>query len=648
MGEQNVRPERDPETIRSFTTALLRDFRALERLVGDGLIESGVRRFGAEQEMFLVDAGWRPAPVAVEILQSLKEHPCFTTELGRFNLEINVPPLAASPNLLSRLEEQLHELMGVAASAASAHGAGVVLTGILPTLTYSDLSLDNLTPNPRYRLLNDAVRGMRGGDFQLRIEGTDELNIEHDSVMFEACNTSCQIHIQVGADEFTRFYNVAQTMIAPVLAAAANSPLLFGKRLWAETRIALFQQSIDTRHATPHIRELSSRVRFGEDWIRGGVLELFGEDIARFRVIITGETGEDPFEVLERGEIPKLRALQLHNSTVYRWNRPCYGICNGVAHLRIECRALPSGPTVVDEVANAAFWIGLVLGGAEAYPDITEEMRFVHAKTNFVAAARAGLRAGFHWLGGVPVAAQTLILEQLLPLARDGLERLDLAAADIDRYLGVIEHRVESAQTGARWLMSSAEQIQPYGTRADRLAALTAATAERQRGGKPVHEWDLVSPEEMKSWEQNYALVEQCMTTDLFTVEENERVDLVAFLMDRQHVRQILVEDSDQHLVGIVSYRSLLRLLLGNQPITDVRLMPISDAMERHPTSVTPDTPTIDAIRFMREKGVSALPVIKNGKLVGIISERDFIPIAARLMEEKLHATSRADAREED
>jgi CBS domain-containing protein len=635
VGEQQVSRSSDPEAIAAFTGALLRDFRALEQMIEAGMIESGVRRFGAEQEMFLVQQGWRPAPVAIEVLETLGQE-CFTTEIGRFNLEVNLPPLAAGPKLLSELEQQLGHYVAEADRAARAHGAQVMLTGILPTLTHADLSLDNMTPRPRYRALNDAVIALRGGNFRLRIEGGDELQIEHDSVMLESCNTSCQIHIQVAAEEFALIYNVAQAMLAPVLAAAVNSPLLFGRRLWAETRIALFQQSIDTRKATPHLRELSRRVRFGDGWCGTGVLDLFGEDIARFRVIIAGDAAENPFELLERGEVPKLGALQLHNSTVYRWNRPCYGRLDGKAHLRIECRALPAGPTVLDEVANAALWIGLVLGGADTCENLTGRMSFSDARANFTAAARMGLHAGFTWLDGERLSAPALILDRLLPIARRGLAGAGVAAADIARYLGVIEERVASGRTGAQWLLDSAHRIRNEGTRAGRLAVLTAAMAERQRSGRPVHQWETVEPNEMKSWRQNYMLVEQCMTTDLFTVHEDEQVDLVAFLMDRQYIRQILVEDDQNRLVGIVSYRSLLRLLIHDRPLPETRRMPVREAMERDPLYVAPDTPTREAMQTMRDHRISALPVVSNGKLVGIISEADFLPIAAQLMEQAL------------
>lgn len=633
MGQQDVSPDLDPQSIRAFTRAILRDLQALERMLGEGMFESDVRRCGAEQELFLVNRGWRPAPVSQEVLGHLPDDGPFTTELARFNLEINLDPLVLEGPVFSTLEKRLRERIAQVREAAHQEDAEVILTGILPTLSKSDLSLDNITPIPRYYALNEALTRMRGGEYRLRIEGTDELNLKHDSVMLEACNTSAQFHLQVTADEFVDFYNLSQVATAPVLAASANSPLLFGRRLWAETRIALFQQSLDTRSATLHLREVSPRVRFGEKWVTESVVELFQEDIARFRVLLATQVEEDPFEVLDRGGVPKLQALQLHNGTVYRWNRPCYGITDGKPHLRIECRSLASGPSVVDEVANAAFWMGLVLGMAGEYGDITDRMAFDDAKSNFLAAARLGLNARFDWIGGEAISARRLILEQLLPLAREGLADLGVDDEDAEKYLGVVDSRVRAETTGAHWLIRSLSGMDPDATRGERLSALTAALFRRQQSGDPVHEWSLGELEEGGGWQPNLMTVEQYMTTSLITVNQEELVDLVAFLMEREEIRHVLVEDDEHHLVGLVSYRSLLRLMAEGGDTRDVA---VGSVMEEDPISVSPETPTLEAIEIMRDEGVSCLPVVKGEKLVGLVTERDFMPIAYQLLAEKL------------
>jgi len=635
MGQDVSGEPTGPEAVRAFTRALLRDLQALEQMLRRGMFESGVRRIGVEQEMFLVNRGWRPAPVSLEVLERL-EGP-YTTELGLFNLEANVEPRVLEGRCFSQIEARMTELVEGARRAAEPSGAEVALVGILPTLSKSDLSLENITPKTRYYALNDALSKMRGGEpYKLRIEGTDELYIEHESVMLEACNTSCQVHLQVEADDFAHVYNVAQVATAPVLAASVNSPVLFAKRLWDETRIALFQQSVDTRSATVHMRELAPRVRFGEQWVRESVTELFQEDVARFRVLLTSKVDEDPIERLKAGQIPELRALQLHNSTIYRWNRPCYGVGdNGKPHLRIECRVLPSGPTIADEVANAAFWIGLVAGGSDTFGDITERIGFDEVKENFLAASRHGLKAGFHWLDGTTYAAPGLILDELIPLARSGLAGAGVDPEDIDRYLGIVHERVESGNTGSQWMMRSFTAMKDQGTRAERLAAVTGALVRRQREGSPVHSWEVADLHEAGGWRLNYLRVEQYMTTQLFTVHEDELVDMVAFLMDRKTIRHVLVEDDQHRLVGIVSYRSLIRLMAEDFDRAE-EAPPVRAIMERDPISVAPETPTLDAIDLMRRHRVSCLPVVKHGKLVGIVSERDFMPIAYELLEEKL------------
>lgn len=635
MGRDVSGEEQGPEAIRAFSKALLRDLQAMEQMIRDGMIESGVRRIGMEQEMFLVNEGWRPAPVAIEVLERL-DGP-FTTELALFNLEANLEPRLLEGRCFSAMEDRVTELVAEVRKAAAPSGAQVVLTGILPTLTKTDLSLDNITPRPRYHALNEALLKMRAGEpYRLRIEGTDELYIEHDSVLLEACNTSCQVHLQVGSEEFASLYNVAQLITAPVLAAAVNSPVLMGKRLWDETRIALFQQSLDTRRAGVHMREVSPRVRFGEQWLNESVTELFQEDIVRFRVLLTSNVEEDPLQVLREGGIPKLEALQLHNSTVYRWNRPCYGIGNGKPHLRIECRVLPAGPTVKDEMANAAFWIGLVLGALEAYGDVRDRVDFDDVKANFLAASRHGLRAGFNWIDGETFSARHLIQDELIPLARAGLASSDIESTEIDHYLGIIHERVESGSTGSQWMMRSLQGMREQGTKSERLAAVTAATVRLQKIGRPVHEWDDADIHEAGGWRQNYLRVEQYMTTSLFTVHEDELVGMVAFLMDRKQIRHVLVEDDEHRLVGLVSYRSLLRLMAEGYDHVSDEAPPVKVIMERDPVSVAPETPTLEAIDLLRRHRVSCLPVLKHGKLVGIVSERDFIPIAYELLEAKL------------
>lgn len=466
MGEHDVGEVRG-DGLRMFTKALLEDIAALECLLESGRIESGTRRIGAEQEMFLVQPNMDPAPIAVELLERVDDER-LTTELARFNLEANLSPHDLGGDCLRKLELEIEETVALARTAAQSLGADVLLTGILPTLKHEHLGLDNMTPARRYHDLNRMMKESRGGDFHVIISGVDEFEITHDNVMFESCNTSFQVHFQVGAEEFAPLYNLAQVVTAPVLAAGVNSPVLLRKRLWAETRVALFASSVDTRSDTRMRRPQHARVQFGEKWIDDSVLEIFKRDVGRFRIMLGRALDEKPMEVAKAGGTPELRALRLHNGTVYRWNRACYGITDGQPHLRIENRVLPSGPTPLDEVANAAFFFGLMAAVGDQYSHIDRVMQFDDAKSNFVAAARSGLRAQFSWLGNKTVTASDLILHELLPAAREGLEARNIDSADIDRYLGVIQERVAEQMTGSRWILDSLAGMDPS-TSSDRV-----------------------------------------------------------------------------------------------------------------------------------------------------------------------------------
>jgi len=638
MGRLDVRQESATADVRAFTGALLDDLHALERMLAEGTIESDVRRIGVEQEMFLVDQGWRPAPVAMELLEVLvEEH--FTNELVRFQLEINDDPLVLEGYCLSRLERRLGARIESVRREAGLLGAEVALTGILPTLTISDLALENMVPKQRYRALNETLTRLCGGTYRLHIQGSDELNLEFDSVMLEGCNSSFQVHLQVAGDEFARVYNAAQLVTAPVLAAASSSPFLFGKRLWDETRISLFQQSIDTRGASRHLRQLASRVRFGERWVESSVLEVYREDVARFPALLTAPKTRSSVEQLDAGEIPRLEALQLYNGTLYRWNRPCYGVLDGRPHLRIECRVLPAGPSLADEVANAALWIGSTLGIAAEMGDVPRRMAFADARGNLLSAARHGLQAGFTWIDGRSANAREVILEELLPLAREGLRAAALEPEDIDRYLGVVEERVRCGQNGARWFDRSFAGLGAGVSLAEKMTILTASLVERQKSGVPCHRWGLASPDVVCAWHANYQRVEQYMTTDLFTIQEDELVDLAALVMDWKKVRQLPVEDDRHRLVGMVSFGSVLRALAsrdGNRTGESTGGIPVREIMQQDPPTVEPETSTLDAVRLLREHNVTSLPVVKDGELVGIVSITDFLPVAERLMLEKL------------
>ncbi|MCB1052003.1 MAG: CBS domain-containing protein [Acidobacteria bacterium] len=635
MGEHDVKLESDQREISFFLKRLLTDVRALEQLMADGWFDTGARRIGAEQEIFLVDSNWKPAPLAPQILEQLND-PMFVTELAQFNLEFNLDPLLFSGNCLSQLEEQLKGGYQKLVEVTRKVDGHVVLSGILPTLSKSDLGLENMTPNPRYFALNRALNSLKGGPYAFKIKGIDEINVNHDSVMVEACNTSFQVHFQVAPDEFAGLYNVSQAVLAPVLAAACNSPMLFGKRLWHETRIGLFEQSIDTRADSHYVRDNLSRVTFGRDWVKSSPLEIFREDISRFRAILSSEEEEDPFKVMARKQAPALKALRLHNGTIYRWNRICYGITEGVPHFRIENRVLPSGPTLIDEVANAAFWFGLMAGASHVYGDISERMPFEDAKQNFINAARAGINAQITWVEMKPQPAQQLILEHLLPLARSGLEQSGITRDDIDKYLGVLEERVRGGQTGSQWMLGSFQKMDRRVSLVERMTALTSGMVQRQEQNIPVAQWAYARLEEGGGWRHSFHKIEQIMSTDLITVQEHEPIELVANMMDWHTIRHVLVEDNRHRLVGLISHRALIRYLGQNLCLDDKNPVLVRDLMQANPLTIEPEQNTLTAIKLMREQGISCLPVVKNGELVGVVTDSDFMKVASLLLEQQL------------
>ena len=449
MGDKKVSTQTDDEQMRQFTKAVLNDLQALEKMLGAGLMESDALRIGAEQEMFLIDSSFHPAPLALEIIEAAQDKR-LTTEIGRFNLEANLTPLEFAGDCLRKLENELNEIIGVVKRTAQKFAADTVLCGILPTIQKSDLTEENLTPNPRYTEMNRVLTTLHGEDRIVHIKGLDELKLHLKDTFSEFCNTSFQIHMQVSNTDFAHYYNWAQAVTAPVLASAVNSPLLLGHRLWHETRLALFQHSTDERSLSQQERSRPARVTFGREWVKNSILEIFHEDVARFRIILTRELEENALETLAKGKIPGLHAWRMHNGTIWRWNRACYGVTNGKPALRIEARFLPAGPTVADEMANSAFFLGLMTALPAEFGDVRKtKMSFDDAKTNFFSTARYGLKSQIAWIDGKNYRAQKLILDELLPRARRGLETARIDQADIDRYLGILEARVQSEKTGA-------------------------------------------------------------------------------------------------------------------------------------------------------------------------------------------------------
>jgi hypothetical protein len=493
MGLAIEREEFSPEDYRRFSQRLLENLAALKALLGRPGFGLGPRTVGAELEMFLVDAAGFPLPVNRQVLGQTMD-PRVTLEIDRFNLECNLRPAPLAGRPFTALREEFDDSLNEVRRAAGTQGAQVVITGILPTLREADLGSGALTGMPRYRALSTALRNRRQTPFQVSIAGEDSLSLTWDDVTLEGANTSLQFHLRVEPAEFARMYNAAQLATAPVLAVSTNSPFFLGRRLWDETRVALFRQAVDDR-GEPHAPGSShARVTFGHGWAREGAMELFSEVVALYAPLLPVVGPKSPLECLSHEELPGLDELRLHQSTVWSWNRAIYDPKAG-GHLRIEFRALPAGPTVVDMVANGAFLLGLSLGLSGQMDAMLPAIPFNCARGNFLRAAKQGMDATLLWPSETapspqPVPATELAL-RLLPVARRGLIEAGVDADEADAMLGIIQARVAARRTGAGWQRQMLAKLEQHMPKPDALAALLERYRQHAESGAPVHEWPL-------------------------------------------------------------------------------------------------------------------------------------------------------------
>ena len=443
---------------------------------------------GLEIEFNLVDDTGRPALKNIAALEEIA-NPAFQTELGQFNLEINVPPRRLDEDGTSGFEQMLRDSLNDAEQAASRVGAHLMMIGILPTLEAGHLGPATISPNPRYQLLSDQILSARGEDLVIDITGIERLQTTSESIMPEAACTSTQLHIQVSPDNFAAYWNASQAVSAVQIALGANSPYLLGRQLWRETRIPLFEQATDTRGEELKAQGVRPRVWFGERWINS-IFDLFEENARYFPALLPVTESEDPVAVMEAGGTPQLEELKLHNGTIYRWNRPIYDVVGDVPHLRVENRVLPSGPTVVDTMANAAFYFGVVRALAESERPLWSQMSFSAAEENFHVAAQHGIGALLYWPGLGEVSATELVLRRLLPLAREGLASWGVGSASADRLLAIIEQRCLSGRNGAEWFVDRVREREETGQeRAEALRQVVLEYRERMHSNDPVHAW---------------------------------------------------------------------------------------------------------------------------------------------------------------
>jgi hypothetical protein len=460
------------------------------RMLREARFEEERRSVGLEIELNLTGEQGDPAMVNAQALEAIADAD-FQTELGRWNLEINVPPRLLEGDVFGELEEAVRRSLNHAEERARTVGAHMMLIGILPTVGEGHLTRDSFSDNPRYEMLNEQIFAARGEDLEISISGVERLSTFADTIAPEAACTSVQLHQLVDPEAFASFWNAAQAIAGPQVAVAANSPFFFGKELWRETRIALFEQATDTRPEELKAQGVRPRVWFGERWINS-IFDLFEENVRYFPALLPVCDDEDPAEKLARGDTPNLAELQLHNGTIYRWNRPIYNVVRERPHLRVENRLLPSGPTVVDICANAAFYYGLVRTLVAEEQPLWSRMSFSAAEENFHAAAREGIDAQVYWPGVGEVPVSELVLRRLLPAAHEGLSQAGVTAADRDRLLGVIERRCVTMQNGAAWQAGAFHRLYESGLdRAEALRRMTVTYREHMHANEPVHDWPL-------------------------------------------------------------------------------------------------------------------------------------------------------------
>lgn len=477
MGDEISSSHFSQADFEAFEQRLGRETVLLRRWFEEQVFSDAVPVCGLELEAWLIDERASPAAMNQALMEQLND-PMVVPELAKFNVELNVQPQSLSGRALSLLEQELQRTWKRCESVAAGLGARLVMTGILPSVRQQDLTLANMSEMKRYRALNEQVLRLREGQpLELDIHGSEHLNILHRDVMLESAATSLQLHLKVGSDHAVRYYNAAQIVSAPMVAASTNSPYLFGRELWEETRIPLFEQSVEVGGYGGAARGPVRRVSFGTGYAKTSMFECFEENQQHFPVLLPMAFDEPE---------TAMRYLRLHNGTIWRWNRPLIGFDDdGTPHLRIEHRVLSGGPTVIDCIANTAFFYGLVhaLATCDTAPELG--LPFATARDNFYAAAHDGLDAHITWLDGNKRPLQSLLVDALLPLASHGLDLLEIDSKDRDRYLGIVRQRIVNGCTGSRWQRA---WVARHGSD---MRLLTEAIYERQQGGEPVHDWRL-------------------------------------------------------------------------------------------------------------------------------------------------------------
>jgi Glutamate-cysteine ligase family 2(GCS2) len=478
------------EDRRRYRQKVRRSLDVLARMLRERLFDGDAAQaqVGLEMELNLVDDTGLPNLRNAAVLDAIAD-PAWSTELGQFNLELNMPPRKLDGDAVRDLEQEVRESLTRADRHAARHNARLIMVGILPTLTEEHANEGTMSAGERYRVLNEQIFAARGEDMSIDIDGAEHLLTHAGSITPEAACTSVQLHVQVSPDDFANYWNAAQAIAGVQVAAGANSPFLFGRQLWHETRLPLFEQATDTRPDELKLQGVRPRVWFGERWITS-VFDLYEENLRYFPALLPIVEDEDPVQAFESGACPQLAEMNLHNGTIYRWNRPVYAVVDDTPHLRVENRVLPAGPTVADVVANAAFYYGLIRVLADSQRPAWTQMSFATASTNLREAARRGIDACLYWPGAGEMPAAELIIRHLLPLACDGLSRWGVGAAHATRLLDIIEQRCKTGQTGAAWQIAAVRAFASRGAaRPEALRLMTQLYIEHMHTNRPVHTW---------------------------------------------------------------------------------------------------------------------------------------------------------------
>ena len=492
MGLSIKTTEFAPEEFERFAAKVRTDLKALTRLLNRPGFGEGASSIGAEVEFYIVNPALRVQPINTEIAARVQD-PQLTVELNRFNLEYNLSPQAFKGSPFARTEQELlSAIQRINQHAASLDGE-LVPIGILPTLRQSDMGAKAMTDEPRYHALSKALIQQRGEPFSIHIGGNDGINLEADDVYMEGANTSFQLHWRVPAHRFADYFNAVQLVTPVVLALASNSPSLFGHHLWDETRIALFKQSIDSRSPNHKTWRHPPRVYYGNGWTRSA-WELFAASASLYPPIIPLMSEEDPMAVIDRGDVPKLAELRLHQGTTWPWNRAIYDHTEG-GHLRIEIRSMPAGPTAADMCANGLFIIGAALAVLDDIHHLTSILPFHYTEHNFYRAAKYGVGAEIIWPHKNQVQLQDTpllnVARDLLPRARDALAQTAVDESEIHRLLGIIEGRIETAMSGARWQRHITESLLESLSPDEAFQTMLSLYMANQKTNTPLHEWTL-------------------------------------------------------------------------------------------------------------------------------------------------------------